>query len=216
MTDKAQAAGIFLIDDHPAVRKGLTLLLTQEAHRICGEADSAARTFEQLPGSGAEIAFLDLSLGDESGLDLIQDICGLGVRVLIYSMHEDGDTIQKARDAGALGYVSKREPEDLLLVAVTELLAGRAYLSPRITQALANSLSVTQPVKPEALLSEREQQLLAMLGQGDGHQDMAAAFGISVRTVETYCNRIIIKLSLEGMKELRRFAIKNHHPKNVV
>ena len=214
MTDNTQGARIFLIDDHPAVRKGLTLLLTQEAHHICGEADNAARTFELLPGSGAEITFLDLSLGDESGLDLIPAICGLGIRVLIYSMHEDGDTIQKARGAGALGYVSKREPEELLLVAVTELLAGRAYLSPRITQGLADSLSVTPQVKTEALLSEREQQLLAMLGQGDGHQDMAAAFGISVRTVETYFNRIIIKLGLEGMKGLRRFAIQNHHSKN--
>ncbi len=211
MTDAAQGARIFLIDDHPAVRKGLTLLLTQEAHRVCGEADSAARTCELLPGSGAEIAFLDLSLGDESGLDLIPAICGLGIPVLIYSMHEDGDTIQKARGAGALGYVSKREPEELLLVAVTELLAGRAYLSPRIAQALLVSPVAIPLPRQAVLLSEREQQLLTMLGQGDGLQDMAAAFGISVRTVETYCSRIITKLELEGMKELRRFAIKNHH-----
>lgn len=211
MTDNVQAGNIFLIDDHPAVRKGLALLLTQEAHRICGEAGSAAETFQQIGRSGAGIALLDLSLGDESGLDLIQDICAFGIGVLIYSMHEDADTIQKARDAGALGYVSKREPEELLLLAVAELLAGRPYLSPRIASAMADSRAVTQPMRPEALLSEREQQLLTMLGQGDGLQDMAAAFGISVRTVETYFCRIITKLELEGMRELRRFAIKSHH-----
>ena len=209
MTDSAQVASIFLIDDHPAVRKGLKLLL-QESHRICGEADSTAEALALIDQSGAEIAFLDLSLGDESGLDLIPVIGALGISVLIYSMHEDADTIHKARSAGARVYVSKREPEDILLVAVTELLADRAYLSPRITQALLANPAATPLPRPEALLSEREQQLLAMLGQGDGLQDMAADFGISVRTVETYCNRIITKLSLEGMKELRRFAIKNH------
>ena len=209
MTDKAQGAEILLIDDHPAVRKGLKLLL-QESHRICGEADSTADALALINRSGAEIAFLDLSLGDESGLDLIPAICTIGIQVLIYSMHEDVATILKACSAGARGYVSKREPEELLLVAVTELLAGRAYLSPRIAQALAASPAATPLPRPEALLSEREQQLLAMLGQGDGLQDMAVDFGISVRTVETYCNRIITKLSLEGMKELRRFAIKNH------
>ncbi|MDK9716484.1 MAG: response regulator transcription factor [Trichlorobacter sp.] len=207
MTDNVQAGNIFLIDDHPAVRKGLTLLLTQEAHTICGEAGNVADTFQQIGGSGAEIALLDLSLGDESGLDLIQDICALDIGVLIYSMHEDADTIQKARDTGALGYVSKREPEELLLLAVTELLAGRPYLSPRIAQAMADSRSFT---RPEVLLSEREQQLLGMLGQGDTNPDMAAAFGISGRTIETYFARIITKLNLEGMKDLRRFAIKNH------
>lgn len=211
MRDSRHSASIFLIDDHPAVRKGLKLLLTQESHLVCGEAGSTAEALALINQAGADIAFLDLSLGDESGLDLIPALDALGVGVLVYSMHEDGDTIRKARCAGALGYVSKREPEDILLVAVTELLAGGVYLSPRIAQALLVSPVAIPLPRQAVLLSEREQQLLTMLGQGDGLQDMAAAFGISVRTVETYCSRIITKLELEGMKELRRFAIKNHH-----
>lgn len=209
MADKGAGARIFLIDDHPAVRKGLRLLLTQESHIICGEAGSAGETFERIGTSGADMAFLDLSLGDESGLDLIPGIRALGISVLIYSMHEDADTIEKACVAGALGYVSKREMEDVLLVAVSDLLAGKSYISPRIAQALANKLLSASQASPESLLSERERQLLVMLGRGDTNVDMAAGFGISVRTIETHFARIIVKLNLDGMKELRRFAIRN-------
>jgi len=210
MTVAEEVARIFLIDDHPAVRKGLKLLLSQEAHIICGEAASSRETFEQIGASGAHMALLDLSLGDESGLELIAGIRESGISVLIYSMHEDADTIEKACTAGANGYVSKRETEDLLLVAVADLLAGNRHFSPRIAQALVNRVITAPQLKPESLLSERERQLLSMLGQGETNIDMAAAFGISVRTVETYFARVIVKLKLDGMKELRRFAIKQH------
>lgn len=209
MTEAEQVARIFLIDDHPAVRKGLRLLLSQEAHIICGETGNAVETLEQIGTSGAHMALLDLSLGEESGLDLIGEIRALGIRVLIYSMHEDANTIEKACAAGAHGYVSKREAEDLLLAAVADLLAGNSHFSPRIAQSLANRVLTAPQLKKESLLSEREQQLLSMLGQGETNIGMAAVFGISVRTVETYFARIIVKLNLNGMKELRRFAIKN-------
>ncbi len=210
MKDRAEkVAHIFLIDDHPAVRQGVKLLLSQESHIVCGEAENRFETLERIGSSGADMALLDLSLGAEGGLELIAGLGELGIAVLVYSMHEDADTIERAFAAGANGYVSKREVAEVLLTAVSDLLAGRRHVSPLVAQSLANRALSAPKANLETLLSEREQQVLTMLGQGESNADIAAAFFISVRTVETYCARIIDKLNLDGMKELRRYAIKN-------
>ena len=114
MRDVERAARIFLIDDHPVVRQGLKQLFAQEEYVICGEAGNRRETLERIGSSGADLALLDLSLGEESGIGLIAGLREVGVRVLVYSMHEDSDTIEKAFAAGADGYVSKREMEDVL------------------------------------------------------------------------------------------------------
>ncbi|NVN91052.1 MAG: response regulator transcription factor [Desulfuromonadales bacterium] len=208
-TSSRKTARIFLIDDHPAVRQGLKLLLSQESHIVCGEAGNGTETFARIGSSGADVALLDLSLGEENGLDLIEAIGRLGASVLVYSMHEDAETIEKAFAHGAKGYVTKREMADVLLAAIADLHAGQRHISPRAAQSLANrALSLPEP-KRESLLSDRERQILTLLGQGESNADIAATFSISVRTVETYYSRIIDKLSLDGMKELRRYAIKN-------
>lgn len=204
-----KAARIFLIDDHPAVRQGLELLLAQESHIACGEAGSCDEARERIGSSGADMALLDLSLGEVSGLELIAGLRERGIAVLVYSMHEDADTIEKAFANGANGYVTKRENADVLLAAVSDILAGRRHVSPRAAQSLANRLLSQPEATREALLSEREKQILSMLGQGESNAEIAAAFAISVRTVETYFSRIIVKLDLDSMRELRRYAIRN-------
>ena len=207
-----QRARIFLIDDHPAVRQGVRMLLSQDAHVVCGEAGNRDEALIGIGSSAAEMALLDLSLGEESGLELINDLETRGVRVLVYSMHEDADTIERAFSAGAAGYVSKREPVDVLLTAVTDLMAGRRHLSPLAAQSLASRAIESPAARQEAQLSEREREILALFGQGESNADIAAALAISVRTVETYCSRIITKMELDGMKALRRYAIQNRLP----
>ncbi len=212
MKESANPARIFLIDDHPVVRQGLKMLLPQASHIVCGEAENTSETLERIEAAGADLALLDLSLGEESGLGLITGLRKLGVRVLVYSMHEDAETIEKAFTAGADGYVSKREIEDVLFQAVSDLQAGRRHVSPRASRSLANrALSKLQEIS-EHLLSERENDILAMLGRGESNADIAAALFISVRTVETYFSRIMAKLGLNGMKDLRRYAIM-HRPR---
>jgi DNA-binding NarL/FixJ family response regulator len=201
-------ARIFLIDDHPAVRQGLKLLLSQESHTVCGEAGSRAETLAGIGPSGADMALLDLSLGEESGLELIARLRDLGILVLVYSMHEDAGTIEKAFSAGANGYVTKREMSDALLAAITNLREGGRHVSPRAALSLANRVISSPEENRGAVLSDREQQVLAMLGRGESSADIAAALVISVRTVETYYARLIDKLDLDGMKELRRHAIR--------
>lgn len=202
---------VFLIDDHPAVRQGLKQLLAQEGHLVCGEADSGAGTRMRIGSSGADMAILDISLGDENGLECIAGLRTQDIAVLAYSMHEDADTIDQAFAAGANGYVSKREQPETLLAAVADVLAGTRHLSPRAAQSLANrALSSPEPDR-SGLLSERERQILQRLGQGASNAEIAAALAIGVRTVETYYARIISKLDLDGMKALRRYAIGRQH-----
>jgi two-component system invasion response regulator UvrY len=132
--DKAKR--IFLIDDHPAVRQGLKLLFEQVNYVVCGEADSSAETLERIKTSSADLALLDASLGEENGLECIAELRKVGIPVLVYSMHEDGNTIDRAFAAGAAGYVSKREAPEVLLAAVADVLAGKCYISTRVIRSL--------------------------------------------------------------------------------
>ena len=201
-----QCARILLIDDHPAVRQGLALLLTQERHQVCGEAGNRSEMLGQLATSRADMALLDLHLGDESGLDLIGDLRQQGIPVLVYSMFEDAHTIRRVFAEGAQGYVCKREVSDALLNGVREVLEGRSHVSPVAAQSLLIS---EQKPDDESALSEREQQIIDLLGQGCSNQEIAEKLAIGIRTVESYCARAIEKLGLKGMRELRRHAIQN-------
>ncbi len=202
------AKRILLIDDHPAVRQGVKLLLEQEDYLVRGEAGSSAEMLERIVSSQADLALLDISLGEESGLECIAELRRRGIAVLVYSMHEDAATIDKAFAAGANGYVSKREEPEVLLAAVADVLAGNRHISPRSAQSLANRVLSSPDAEREMLLSEREKQILFRIGQGESNAEIAAALAIGVRTVETYYTRMIDKLGLDGMKALRRYAIR--------
>ncbi len=210
MSERASAARIFIVDDHPVVRQGLRLLFTQASHVVCGESESGKGVLKALATDKADVVVLDVSLGDakESGLDLIEAIRASGCAVLVYSMHEDAQTIERALLAGASGYVSKRENEETLLHAVAELMAGRRHISRLAARNLAERSS--SAARQEQMLSEREHTILTCLGLGDSTAEIARALSISVRTVETYCARLVTKLQLEGMRALRHYAIRRN------
>ncbi|EKO38648.1 MAG: response regulator (CheY-like receiver domain and HTH DNA-binding domain containing protein) [Solidesulfovibrio magneticus str. Maddingley MBC34] len=201
---------IFLADDHPAVREGLTLRLLQEGFVVCGEAENRATLLETIDASQADIALVDLTLCGENGLDLIDELRLRAIPVLVYSMHEDAETVRMALDRGARGYVAKRETSVELVAGVRRVLAGQRYLSPRVAAALA---ACPQPPAAQAgALSDRERQTLGLLSRGEGNAEIAAALGVSVRTVESYYSRILTKLDLDGMKALRKYAIGRRMP----
>jgi DNA-binding NarL/FixJ family response regulator len=200
---------VFLVDDHPVMRNGLSLLLTQSGHTVCGVAGSREELLALLDGSQAAVALVDLSLAEESGLDLIDDLTARGVPTLIYSMHEDSKSIERAFGRGARGYVTKREVEDVLLEAITVVAAGQRYASPEVMRSLAGR--VLAPAEgEETALSRREEQIINRLGRGETSTEMSRALNISVHTVETYYGRLLRKLGLSSMNELRKFAIRRH------
>ena len=138
----------------------------------------------------------------QSGIELIKKLRARGLAVLVYSMHESSTVIRRALDAGAGGYVTKREAAESLADAIQAVLAGSRYLSPRVEASLRYST-------PLDGLSGQQQQIYRLLGQGASNEDIARQLGISVRTLESYCVRIMNKLGLQGVKEMRRRAIRD-------
>jgi DNA-binding NarL/FixJ family response regulator len=207
--DKTAPSGlrVFLVDDHPVMRNGLSLLLTQSGYAVCGVAGSRSELLARIDAAGAAVALVDLSLAKESGLDMIGDLTARGVPTLIYSMHEDSKSIEQAFNNGAMGYVTKREVEDVLLGAIQAVADGRRYASPEVMRSLADRV-LSPGDGGEAALSQRERQILDRLGRGETCAEMSKALNISSHTVETYYGRLIRKLGLSSMKELRQFAIR--------
>lgn len=193
---------LFLVDDHPLVRTALAQLLAGAGFDPAGQAGTSAEALAHPALAASHLAVVDLALGEEGGIDLIRKLRARGQAVLVYSMHEESHVIRRALEAGAGGYVTKREAAESLATAIRAVLAGARYLSPRAEAAL-------QELTPVDGLSGQQQQIYRLLGQGAANEDIARQLGISVRTLESYCVRIMDKLGVQGVKELRRGAIRD-------
>lgn len=195
-----------MVDDHPAVRQGLRLLLEQEGVVICGEADGVAAAREAIPAARPDLVLVDLSLGRESGLTLLKELAALcpEVPLLVYSMHEDSFHVGQALAAGAAGYVTKREMASVLTRAIGEVLGGRRYLSPRLEGLEGAGAG---PGRADEPLSPRELLVFRLLGEGHSPAGIADHLGVSRRTVDSYFARIQEKLGVRGMEELRLRAV---------
>ncbi|MGD0223335.1 MAG: response regulator transcription factor [Terriglobia bacterium] len=199
---------ILLVDDHPAVREGLALLLAPEGMEVCAEAAGRQEALARLQKCHPDLAIVDLSLEREDGTALIADLHKREVPVLVYSMHNDAPHVEGAFAAGALGYVTKREFHEVLVQAVREVAASRRFVSPHAASALAESHTGAQRDDAVAKLSPHEREVYQLLGQGEGLLEISAALNVSAHTVESYYSRIQVKLRLNGMYELRRHAIE--------
>jgi two-component system, NarL family, invasion response regulator UvrY len=184
----------------------LATVLAQAGFTVCGEAGSDSETLAHAQLALAELAIVDLALGEEDGVDLISMLRARGIRVLVYTMHEEPSRVIGALAAGAGGYVTKREVGQYLVEAVHEVLAGRLFVSPRAAAGLAKR-AADPGLGVLASLSEQQRHVYRLLGEGASAAEIAAELHLSPRTVESYCARMIEKFGLSGMKELRRQAI---------
>ena len=203
---------IFLIDDHPVLRDGLKRLLEAETDLcVCGEAESARRVFDRIEASSPELAIIDISMPGPSGLELIK---GLKARfpdlsMLVLSMHDESLYAERALRAGAKGYVMKQAPTEYLLTAVRRVLKNEIYLSQPLSSQLLGSL-VSQKVSPGSVLrklSDRELEIVRLIGKGFTTREVARELGISSKTVESHRGNIRRKLNLRSGSELVRFAL---------
>ena len=205
MTNSTTPLNILLIDDHPAIRKGLSILLGTRHHKVGAEAKGRTEALAILDQHNYDIALLDITLQDGSGLDLLPELETRGISTLVYTMHETPEIIDRALRRGALGYVSKQEEADILFAAIETVAAGKRYLSPCAVQCLEENR--TKDNGPTDVLSDREKQVFLMMGKGLGITEIADKLGRSRRTVETHCNRMVKKLDLLNRGELRKYAI---------
>ncbi len=197
---------ILLVDDHPAVRQGLALFLARE-NVVCTEAGDRVGALARLEERRPDLAIVDLSLGGEDGLVLIADLHARGVPVLVYSMHNDATRVRSAIAAGALGYATKRELDSALVQGIREVAAGRRFISPYAAVALADDAADANADDALRKLSDHERKIYKLLGRGADTFDIAAALHISNRTVDSYYARMLVKLNVSGMHDLRRHAI---------
>ncbi len=198
---------ILVVDDHPAIRQGLAFMLASEGIEVCAEAGGPAEALARVEERRPDLAIVDLSLGDEDGLPLIADLGRRGIPVLVYSMHHEAGRVGRAFAAGALGYVTKRELQGVLVAAIREVAKGRRFASPAAAAALAEGLTAAPSEDAVLKLSAHECKVYELLGRGQDTFDIAAALQVSNHTVESYYERIKVKLNLSGMYELRRQAI---------
>lgn len=211
-TELPRTCRVFIVDDHPAVREGLAVLLERRHITICGAADDAGPALASIEAARPDVVLVDLSLERGSGERLVEQLHSRGMTVLVYSMHEDSMRVKRAFAAGADGYVTKREGAQVLTQAIREVVAGRRYLSERARDSLLGAgQELDAAGAPRVNLSDREALVLRRLGDGDSNEEIGRMLHISPRTVETYCGRIMEKLALTGMKELRRYAIQQAH-----
>lgn len=206
---------VFLVDDHPLVREWLgNLIARQPDLAICGQAESSATAYEAIARLQPDIAIVDLSLEDGSGLELIKQLQVLTEppRVLVLSMHDEVYYAERALRAGASGYIMKRAATGHVIEAIRQVLAGKIYISEPMAVQMAEKFVSKSPSggSPIALLSDREMEVFQMLGQGIETRRIAETLHLSPKTVQVYCGRIKDKLGLENATALIREAVRWH------
>jgi DNA-binding NarL/FixJ family response regulator len=203
-----------LIDDHPLVREGLENLIHQQADLlVCGHAGTCAEALNALVTVEPDLLIADLYLPDGSGIDLIKTIKKSypDLLVLVLSAHDEKVYAGRAIRAGAKGYVMKGETSSRLVEAIHRVLGGDLVISDEALSSFAAKLLTPPRAEPNRLsvarLSDRELEVFRMLGQGSDTRKIATALNISIKTVQSYCNRIKEKLGLDTPTQLFREAV---------
>jgi DNA-binding NarL/FixJ family response regulator len=216
----ARQKSVFVVDDHPIVRQGLVQLIEQEPDlKVCGEAADVKEARASLAKLTPDIVILDLSLRDSDGLELVKDIRSKyqQLPVLVLSMHDESIYAERLLSAGANGYIMKQAAADQLLVAVRRVLAGGIYVSERVGASMIERFAVSgrvQSANPIDRLSNREVQVLNLIGRGKTTREIAGNLNLSVKTVESHRQRIKKKLNLHTAPQLVQFAVNwysGHH-----
>jgi DNA-binding NarL/FixJ family response regulator len=205
---------VLVVDDHPIVRQGLTLLINREHDlMVCGEAEDAKTAMQSITSAKPDILVVDISLNGPDGLDLLKDIRTRHpeLPVLILSMHDESIYAERALRAGAQGYIMKQEASEKVLLALRRILSNEIYVSERISNRMLQrfiggaSLSKASSV---ADLTDRELEVFRLIGEGHSTRQIAEELHISVKTVESYQAHIKEKLSLRSARELMQHAIQ--------
>lgn len=210
---KKPAARVLIVDDHPAVREALASRIGRQPDlEVCGEATDINEALRLVTDTKPDVAVVDISLKAGSGIQLIKRIKDRNdsVRMLVWSMHSESLYAERALRAGALGYVNKDQATDKIVEAIRRVLAGKIYVSEAIAERLLHRTigagSDSAARTPIESLTDREFEVLRLIGQGKKTADIADGLHLSVKTVETYRDRIRKKLNLAGGTELVHYA----------
>ncbi|MBI4706125.1 MAG: response regulator transcription factor [Deltaproteobacteria bacterium] len=200
-----------IVDDHAVVRAGLCRLLDAEADiKVVAQTGLAHDAVKLCRQHKPDVVVLDYGLPDLDGLEATRQLGELDPkpRVLVLTMHANEEYATRVVRAGATGFVPKAAPADELLAAVRKVAGGGVYVSAAIMEKMVSRIGQATADAPEAVLSNREHQVLTRLARGMTTKEVATALHLSPSTVETYRSRILEKLSLRNNSDITRFAIR--------
>jgi len=204
---------ILIVDDHPVVRRGLAAMIGADpAMAVAGEAADGDDAILKVRELRPDLVLLDIALPGKSGLEVLKTIHAEmpDLPVLVLSTFPERQYAVRCLRSGARGYLTKSSAADELLGAVRKILDGGKYISAPLADLLASELSARNAGMPHERLSDREFQVLCMLGRGQSVAQVSAALSISVSTVHTHRAHVLEKMHLETTAQLVHYVIDNH------
>ena len=214
MRDKEHKHNVFIIDDHPIVRQGLTQLINEENDfMICGEAGDIPNALTAISNCKPDVVIMDLSLGHTSAIGFIEDLSHKypDLSILVFSMHDEYVYAERCLKAGAKGYIMKQEAPEKVVSALRKILNGKIYLSDKSVTKLLQKIVIEKDdayASPVDLLSNRELEIFQLLGHGLKKRKIAEEFNLSTKTIETYLDKIKKKMKFKDFHELLLHAVK--------
>lgn len=209
---KPKKIQVFIVDDHPIVRHGLSQLINEEPDmHVCGDAATTDEAMRLLKNIKPDIAIVDLSLEGQSGIELIKSVKLKmpHIPTLVLSMHDENLYAERALRAGSKGYVMKQEAPEKVVEAIRHVLAGKIYLNEDIaTKLITNAIGGKGKNQyPLQRLSDRELEVFRLIGMGHPTRQIADQLCVSIKTIETYREHIKEKLDLHNATELIQHAV---------
>ncbi len=204
---------VLLADDHSIVRAGLRRIVEESGEmNVVAEAADGQEAIRLVKKTAPDIAVIDISMPGLDGLEVISQLQALHPKlpILVLTMHEEGQYVVRAIQAGAMGYLTKQSAPEQLVKAIHKIYSGQRYITDEAAESLALRVAKGSNGKsPLDSLSMRELQVLRRLAMGHTNREIARAYHISIKTVDTYRARLLKKLGLRNNAELSRFAIQN-------
>ena len=204
---------VLLVDDHPIVRKGLRRLIEHHAGlEVCAEAEGVRGARDAIREHQPDVVVVDLSLKDGDGIELVKEVHAHhpGLPLLVLSMHDESVYAERLLAAGASGYIMKQAASELFIHALEEVLAGRTYISDAVSAQLRHKAAaggIRNGSTATDALSNRELQILEMIGRGLSSRQVAESLNLSIKTIEAHRQRIKRKLNLKTGAQLVNFAV---------
>jgi two-component system, NarL family, invasion response regulator UvrY len=203
---------ILIADDHALVRAGLKQFLQEERRDIqVAEASSGQQTLDMLRGGNFDLLILDINMPDRGGLDILKHVRSghPNTKVLVLSGYPERQYAVNVLKAGASGYLSKDGAPAELFKAVSQVLAGKRYVSASLAELLVAELDVDHDKPLHADLSEREFQIFCKLAAGQSVSEIANELSLSVKTVSTYRTRVLEKMCFRSNADITSYAVRN-------
>lgn len=203
---------ILIADDHVVVHRGLRQILGDEPDMsVVGEALNAHEVLALVRKRDCDVVVLDISMPGKSGLDILDELKQERPKlpVLVLSMHPEDRYAVRALKVGAAGYLTKESAPEELVKAIRKVAAGGRYISASLAEGLAFALSTNTEQPPHETLSNREYQVLCMIGSGKSVGEIAAELSLSVKTISTYRARILEKMTMKNTAQLIYYALQN-------